>query len=294
MEKSTIKVTLPDNLLAYRNDFETAYEEKSVIYHQIQSYFDNNINQILLKKNVTVFDVGANVGLFSLEILRRTEGQAQIHSFEPVPDTFSKLEKNFQRLTPNFPNIHLYNYGLGEDELTVTFMHSPFVASMSSRYDMFGADDNKMAMSMIYNKKLADKFHMRIPPFMKYLPRFVNSGILFGLNFVFRNTVGKATPVECKLTTLSKIINDQKIEKIDLLKIDVEKAEMDVLTGISESDWAKINAIVLEVHDIAGREDEIKKLLTRHGFDRILVDKEVEGQYTFSMSGFRDTESRTH
>lgn len=288
MEKNTIKVTLPDNLLAYRNDFETAYEEKSVIYHQIQSYFDANISKILDRKNVTVFDVGANVGLFSMEVLRRTEGQAQIHSFEPVPETFRKLETNFLRLKPDFPNIHLYNYGLGEDEMTVTFMHSPFVASMSSRYDMFGADDNKMALSMIYNKNLADKFHMNIPPFMKYLPRFVNSAILSLLNFVFRNTVGKSTPVECKLTTLSKIISDQKIERIDLLKIDVEKAEMDVLHGISASDWAKINAIVLEVHDIVGRENEIKGLLTQHGFDKILVDKEVEGQYTFSMSGFRD------
>jgi len=286
MEKNAIKVDLPDNLRDYQKAFETAYEEKSVIYYQIQSYFNSDINEILNRKNVTVFDVGANVGLFSMEVLRRTAGQAQIYSFEPVPETYRKLQANLEQF--NLPNIHLFNYGLGEDELTVTFMHSPAVASVSSRYDMYGSDDNKMALSMIYNKNLADKFHMNIPGFLRYLPRPVNSALLTLMSYLFRKTIGKSQPVECRITTLSKIVADQQIEKIDLLKIDVEKAELDVLMGISAADWGKINAIVLEVHDIADRENVIRKLLTQHGFNRIVVDKEEEGQRAFGMSGFRD------
>src|ERR1035437_777714 len=125
MEKNTIKVDLPDNLLAYKKAFETAYSEKSIIYYQILSYFDKNINNILNRKNVTIFDVGANVGLFSMEVLRRTEGKAQIYCFEPVPETYRKLETNLKQF--NFQNIHLFNYGLGEDEMTVTFMYNPLV-----------------------------------------------------------------------------------------------------------------------------------------------------------------------
>lgn len=293
MEKQTIQVDLPENLRMYRDAFETAYEEKSVIYHQIQSYFDDDINRILARKDVTVFDVGANVGLFSMEVLRRTEGRAQIHTFEPVPDTFAKLEKNFGAMRSAFPNIHLYNLGLGEDDLTVTFQHSPFVASMSSRYDMFSTEDSQMALSIIYNPRLAEKFHMNVPPLMRRLPRFANLAILAVMNFIFRHIVGKPQPVECKLTTLSKIVSEQKIEHIDLLKIDVEKAEMDVLQGIAETDWPKIDAIALEVHDIAGREQKIRQLLARHGFDQISVDKEEEGQLAFGMAAFRSSSLQT-
>ena len=39
----------------------------------------------------------------------------------------------------------------------------------------------------------------------------------------------------------------ENIECIDLLKINVEKSELDVLLGIEESDWQKIKQIVLEV-----------------------------------------------
>jgi len=286
MEENAIKVDLPENLQAHRKTFETAYTERQIIYRQILAYFNDDINAILARKNVTVFDVGANVGLFSMEVLRRTEGLGQIHSFEPIPETFSRLEKNLKPF--NLPNIHLYNLGLGEADLTVTFMYTPMAASVSSRYDMYGADDNKMGLSMIYNKTLADKFHVNIPGFLKYLPRSVNSVLLTMLSFLFRKFIGKPHPVECKITTLSKIVAEQQIEKIDLLKVDVEKAEMDVLTGISPADWAKIDAIVLEVHDIPGREEAIKKLLTQHSFKRIEVDKEEAGQYTFSMSGFRN------
>ena len=37
----------------------------------------------------------------------------------------------------------------------------------------------------------------------------------------------------CELRTISEIIAEEKIETIDLLKVDVEKSEWDVLQGIS-------------------------------------------------------------
>ncbi|MBN4002011.1 FkbM family methyltransferase [Nostoc sp. LPT] len=44
----------------------------------------------------------------------------------------------------------------------------------------------------------------------------------------------------CQVKTISYIIEENKIERIDLLKIDVEKSERDVLAGIKERDWLKI------------------------------------------------------
>ena len=39
---------------------------------------------------------------------------------------------------------------------------------------------------------------------------------------------------------------------MDLLKIDVERAEKEVLQGILPSDWPKIRQVAMEVHDVEG------------------------------------------
>ena len=54
----------------------------------------------------------------------------------------------------------------------------------------------------------------------------------------------------CRLRTLSEVIAEAGLERIDLLKIDVQKAELDVLMGLDDSDWPKIRQMVVEVHDV--------------------------------------------
>lgn len=63
---------------------------------------------------------------------------------------------------------------------------------------------------------------------------------------------------------------------MDLLKIDVERAELAVLHGISDSDWPRIRQIVLEVHDIDGRLAEVKRLLSESaGFQVLAVEQDI-------------------
>lgn len=54
-----------------------------------------------------------------------------------------------------------------------------------------------------------------------------------------------------------------------MLKIDVEKAELDVLMGIEEQDWWKIKQIVVEIHNIDGRVELTSNLLKDKGFQHI-------------------------
>ncbi|BAZ45716.1 methyltransferase FkbM family protein [Chondrocystis sp. NIES-4102] len=72
-----------------------------------------------------------------------------------------------------------------------------------------------------------------------------------------------------KYKTLSQVIAEQSIERIYLLKIDVAKAELDVIEGIKEEYWAKIQQIVMEVHNINNRLQKIIKLLKSQGFSQI-------------------------
>src|SRR5262249_30617890 len=71
----------------------------------------------------------------------------------------------------------------------------------------------------------------------------------------------------CPMKTLSEVFRETGVEQIDLLKVDVEKAELDVLQGIADEDWPKIRQVVAEVHDFDGRLQEIVGLLARQGFE---------------------------
>ena len=52
----------------------------------------------------------------------------------------------------------------------------------------------------------------------------------------------------CPLRTLSSVIDEHGLERIDLLKIDVEKSEAQVLRGIRPEHWDRIRQLVVEVH----------------------------------------------
>jgi FkbM family methyltransferase len=56
-----------------------------------------------------VIDAGANVGIFSIFAAIKYPN-ATIYSFEPNPSTFKALKEN----TKHYPNIRVFNYGLGE------------------------------------------------------------------------------------------------------------------------------------------------------------------------------------
>jgi FkbM family methyltransferase len=274
------KTSLPNGLEAYEKPKNTA----QMIYNQIQDYFMSDINNILLRRDLTVVDIGANIGLFSMEVIKRANGQAHVYCFEPMPDTFKLLELNLGQF--NSPNIHLFKYGLGEKEDTITFMYRPLVPTTSSRYDIEESDKNAF-LNMIYNEKIAEKFHVKVPNIIKYIPRFMTYWLVTLAFYAFNKTKGKAIPVECKISTLSKFISDKKITKIDLLKIDVEKSEIDVLSGISATDWGIINSIVLEIHDIEDRRDTITKILTHYGFNNIYVDKQHEEETVYNIFGYK-------
>src|SRR5581483_9984531 len=55
----------------------------------------------------------------------------------------------------------------------------------------------------------------------------------------------------------------------DLLKVNVEKSELDVLLGIAASDWPKIRQLVIEV-DEERNLGPILQLLARHGYEALV------------------------
>ena len=76
--------------------------------------------------------------------------------------------------------------------------------------------------------------------------------------------------------------------QVDLLKVDVERAELSVLRGIDAGDWVKIKQLAMEVHDIEGRLKQVVELLEGLGFT-VLVRQEpmLEGTDLFSVQARR-------
>jgi hypothetical protein len=71
--------------------------------------------------------------------------------------------------------------------------------------------------------------------------------------------------VEVAVVRLADVL-PADITAVDLLKIDVEGAELDVLRGLADDDWPLVVHVVVEVHDVDGRLDDVLGLLSARGF----------------------------
>ena len=102
----------------------------------------------------------------------------------------------------------------------------------------------------------------------------------------------KARTLTTRLRTLSDVIAEERVERIDLLKINVEKSEWDVLQGIREEDWSRIRQIVLEV-DVQEHLPLITALLERHGYEyAIEQDPWLDGTQLYYVYAIRPSADR--
>jgi FkbM family methyltransferase len=96
-------------------DTKTSPIAQSKIYEQETTYFIRNY----LKENDIVYDVGANIGYFTLEFARAVGKNGKVHSFEPHPEIFKVLQRNIKR--NHYNNVTMHNVACsdknGEGEL---------------------------------------------------------------------------------------------------------------------------------------------------------------------------------
>ena len=108
-------------------------------------------NQCSSNKNTVIFDVGANVGNYSQEIVKEFKNvNFQLYSFEPSKKTFFELKKRFK----NLPNLKLYNIGFGEKSEVKTLFYDKKKSGLASMYNRrllhFGIKMNLQESIKIY------------------------------------------------------------------------------------------------------------------------------------------------
>ena len=86
------------------------------------------------------------------------------------------------------------------------------------------------------------------------------------------NELANPKKVKGEITTISDIIKEYNVEKIDILKIDVECYEYNVLEGIKEDDFKIINNVIIEIENFRiNQKNKIVNLLLKNNFK---IDKE--------------------
>jgi amino acid adenylation domain-containing protein/FkbM family methyltransferase len=238
-----------DDRQLYRlpNGLEVAHlnkNETDILYKEIFEDEEYLLHGITLADGDCVFDVGANIGLFTLFVHTKCR-RARIFSFEPSPPTFDALRSNVEL---HGIDAKPYQCAVSDHAGSAQFTFYPKVSASSGLY-ADAAQDAGVTRAFIGNQG--------------ELGRYADE-LLEG-RF-------ESVTYTCQLRTLSDVIREQGVERIDLLKVDVEKSEEDVLRGINEEDWRKIAQVVLEVHDTGGRLQAVTSLLEAHGF-RLHVDQ---------------------
>ena len=227
--------------------------EAEHFYHDI---FEKEIYRrhgIELHDGACVFDVGANIGSFLLYAHQACRG-ALLHSFEPAPPLFEKLRLN---AALNRVEARLFDVGLSDHAGTAELTFYPRSSGMSS----FPAD------------KEQEKDVLRLLMEREREAGLVEVGELMSFAEDFLEERFRSESFTCRLRTLSDVIAECEVEWIDLLKIDVQKAELAVLAGIREEHWPRIGQIVMEVHDLDGRLEWVVRLLEKRGF-RVTVEQD--------------------
>lgn len=240
--------------------------------HFYQDIFEKRIylrHGVELSDGACIFDVGANIGSFLL-FAHQEHRDAQVYSFEPAPPLFEKLRLN---AALNRVRARLFNVGISDREGTADFTFYPRSSGMSS----FHAD------------KEQEKAVLRRMMETEREAGVAGVGALMSFAEDLLEERFRSESFTCRLRPLSDVIEEEEVAWIDLLKIDVQKAELEVLQGIREEHWPRIGQIAMEVHDLDGRLERIVRLLEGRGF-RVAVEQDelLQGSVLYNLFAVRE------
>jgi amino acid adenylation domain-containing protein/FkbM family methyltransferase len=250
-----VRYVMPNKMaIAYLNK-----NEVDAIYEEIFEDQVHTLDLITIEDGDCIFDVGANIGLFTLFASTRSR-ELNIFAFEPHPQLCEILRINSKLYVPN---VHVFECGLSNEEKSAQFTFYPRASVWSGFYGSPQEDENYFRAAV------------------------QTQGIAEALTSIDELMEGRfeSQTINCQLRRISDTIREHQLECVDLLKIDVERSELDVLDGIDEADWDKIQQLVIEVHNVNDRVGQIEAMLKGRGYEvtisqeRLLVKTDMHNVY---------------
>lgn len=248
----TVKRTLPNGLVvAEINKYETQFLYKEIFAEE--AYLRNGIE---VRPGDVVFDVGANIGLFALFCLARAEGVSVV-AYEPAPNCLACLREN---LADYQARCRIRDVAVSDSDAQLQFTYYPHYSIMSGTMADAAQDLDILKKGAIH--QLGPQASPEIADRMAQM--LVGDKMSDPIKFM------------CDAVTLSGEIDRLGVERIGLLKVDIEKAEGLALAGIEDRHWPLIRQVVVEAHDLgAGEHRAIIDALEAKGFD-VVVDSSAD------------------
>jgi len=203
-----------------------------LIYYLVNKLLMNESEKDILNflgsYNKTIFDVGCYSGAFTKNIIKEDEKKnlkSNFYLFDPNPKV-----KNYLKSLLKKNNIKYFNVALDNSNQEKEFFLNKFFESSGSSLNSITINDKKWMIS----RKL---FMQLFQPFKKL------------------NSYEK---IYVKTQTIDTFCENNKIDKIDILKIDTEGNELNVLRG-SEKLLSKNNIKIIYVEIIESKDNYSKK-----------------------------------
>lgn len=187
------------------------------IYYKLYDYEDSMFMMDHLKENDLFVDVGANVGHFSL--LAAGISKANVMAFEPIPQTFAKLNKNviLNNLTDK---IQTLNMGIGQENSFLNFTTTRDVMNSV-------ALEHETNVIQVQVEKLDDALKFKKPVFLKIDVEGYEFFVLKGANDVLSSPSLKYIIIEFNFSVSKFGHTNQEILEL-LLSYDFAPVEYDV------------------------------------------------------------------
>jgi FkbM family methyltransferase len=169
-------------------------------------------------RKVTIIDIGAHFGYFSIFANKNTAFDSLIIAIEPGKSNFNRLVNNIQDSA--ITNIKSFNYAVSGNSGPV-----------------------KLHLGRSLNHSIVENY---------ILNKYQSADIEL---------------VEAK--TLEEIILENKLEKVDFLKMDCEGAEYSILENTPGNIYDRITTISMEFHDLKDKNftgEHLIRILIKNGF----------------------------
>ena len=247
--------------------------EVAILHREIVTERTYERHGIRLGPGDVVFDVGANIGLFAIHVTR-TVPEARVYAFEPLPPVFDALRRN---LEAHAPSVRASQVGLSDRESDAVFEFDPnmTLASTMDPGALKAAADRRAPASAWAAAALVDLHRVKPNVVTRWIapragrPSGRAAALAIAAPVALLSGVRRRLTLQrhtCRLRTLSIAVGEAGVERVDLVKIDVEGAEEAVIGGIDAATWPRIRQLVIEVHDVDGRVERLRRVLDGQGF----------------------------
>lgn len=217
----------------------TSPAEAQLLWRSITPGSGYHMAAARLQPDDVLLDIGANVGLTAI-YCARLQPRLRVVAVEPAPEIFACLDRNAAEHLDRSNTVCAAVWDRPGERPFTYYPNAPGNSSLLADPARDDEITRRFLMNTGFDAETASK-------------------LILGLH----DGVALTVPT----ITVSGLIRRFELPRIALLKIDVEGAEVKVLSGIDAADWGRVGEVVAEVYDDNRRLDAVCSLLRGRGFD---------------------------